>query len=250
MGETASTSGTTDIGLRYLPTNAEGVAPGCWCEGWGAADASSGVTGFANADWGIENIRLVNFAIDSTTSGATSAISVVEIGTPATLRVTHDYHPSSTPNLYEVTVTIENVSSATVEPRYRRVVDWDVEPTAYEEYVTISRGSSSALLYSSDNGFEIADPLSQPSAIDAAHENTSFVDSGPDDYGTLFDFGFGSLAPGEQLNFKLYYGAAGTETQALAALSQVGASTYSLGQTKDDPSQGTPNTFILGFKAN
>ncbi|MCX7594124.1 MAG: hypothetical protein N2235_10250, partial [Fischerella sp.] len=41
-GTPSSGSGTTSVGLRFLPTNADGTAPGCLCEGWGVADAESG----------------------------------------------------------------------------------------------------------------------------------------------------------------------------------------------------------------
>ncbi len=74
-----------------MPTNADGTSPGCLCEGWGAADAISGVTGSANvAIGGVQNITPVSFV-----TTATTAVSVVDTGT--TLRVTHDYHPSASP---------------------------------------------------------------------------------------------------------------------------------------------------------
>lgn len=83
-GSASSGTDTTYVGLRYMPTNAESTAPGCLCEGWGVGDAISGVSGSANQDDGIFNISVVEF-----TSTATSARSVVDVGT--TFRVTHDY---------------------------------------------------------------------------------------------------------------------------------------------------------------
>ena len=59
--------GETTVGLRYLPTDGEGTAPGCDCEGWGIANADEATgtfTGHANADDGI-----VNLTVDPT-SGA------------------------------------------------------------------------------------------------------------------------------------------------------------------------------------
>jgi PKD repeat protein len=237
----ASLGGTTAVGLRYLPTNAEATAPGCLCEGWGAADATSGVTGHANvAGGGVTNLRLIEF-----TSTPSTAHSVVEVG--STLRVTHDYHPTAaTSDLYEVTVTVENISGAPVDPRYRRVMDWDVEPTAFSEFVTIEQGSAANLIYTDDGGFATADPL-------GPHDPRLFsgeaVDSGPSDHGALFDFDFDTLAPTESVTFQTYYGAAATETGALSALAAVGAEAYSLGQTStpDGPTLGTPNTFVFGF---
>jgi hypothetical protein len=46
---TPSSNETTQLGRRYLPTNAEGLATSAnQYEGWGAADASSGVTGYTS----------------------------------------------------------------------------------------------------------------------------------------------------------------------------------------------------------
>lgn len=239
-GGNISSSGTTAVGLRYLPTNADGTAAGCYCEGWGVADATTRVSGSANGAFGITNLTPVGF-----TSDDSSAVSVVDIG--STFRVTHDYRPSSrTPNLYEVVVTIENTSDAPVDTLYRRVMDWDVEPTAQREYVTIDGGTSSDLLFSSNDGFASSNPLAGRTDLG----NTgSFTDAGPKDHGALFDFGLGELSPGESKKFRIFYGAAGTESEANTALSAVGAEVFSLGQpgTTDGSTLGKPNTFIFAF---
>jgi hypothetical protein len=244
-GLPSSGVGTTVVGLRFLPTGAEATAPGCLCEGWGVADAISRVTGFANesTDGGARNMTLLDY-----TSTATTAVSTVQIGN--TFRVTHDYHPSFTPNLYEAKVTIENISSSDVDVRYRRVMDWDVEPTPFSEFVTLVtiQGSTKAanVLFSSDNGFASANPLSGPSAILFTGDAQ---DSGPADHGSLFDFGFGNVAPGNKITFNIYYGAAPTESEALSALAIVRAEVFSFGQpsTSEGPTLGKPNTFIFAF---
>ena len=272
----SSGTGTTYVGLRYLPTNAEATAPGCLCEGWGVADASTGVTGYANedSDGGVNNLDL-----DSFVRTAESAVSTVHLGT--TFRVTHDYHPSATPNLIESTVTIENVSDHETDVRYRRVMDWDVEPTAFSEFVTVVTiaGSERAknVRFSSNDGFASANPLSDPIAnrnwypeqqCDGDDPRTpapgsvdhacigDFKDAGPDDHGALFDFDFGKLAPGAKVTFNIYYGAAGSEAEADAALGVVRAEVYSYGQPNcpsfrcpgvDGPKDGKPNTFIFAF---
>ncbi|HUF52923.1 MAG TPA: hypothetical protein VMR52_04010, partial [Dehalococcoidia bacterium] len=82
-------TGTSSVGLRYLPTGAEATAPGCLCEGWGAADATSGISGYANESVGTNNLTPVSFS-----STASTATSVVDVGT--ILRVTHHYEPSTT----------------------------------------------------------------------------------------------------------------------------------------------------------
>jgi len=77
-----------------------------------------------------------------------------------------------------------------------------------------------------------------------------FDTAGPTDQGALFDFGFGTLAANASKSFYLYYGAAQSRSAALSALSAVGAQVYSLAQpsTADGPTQGTPNTFMFGFR--
>jgi hypothetical protein len=59
-----------------------------------------------------------------------------------------------------VTVSIKNVSGGPVgDLRYRRVMDWDVEPTPFDEFVTIDKVTSTAVRFTSDEGFATADPL-------------------------------------------------------------------------------------------
>jgi hypothetical protein len=245
-GSPSSETGTTAVGLRYMPTNADSTSPGCLCEGWGVADARTGVTGFANesVDGGARNIEVLDF---KSTPG--TAVSTVQIGT--TFKVTHDYHPAGgTPNLYEATVTIENISTQQTDVRYRRVMDWDIEPTAFSEFVTIVtiQGTTRAanVLFSSDNGFATGNPLGGRGQILFTGDA---VDSGPADHGALFDFGFGLLDPSSKLSFNIYYGGAGTQADALNAIGAVRAEVYSLGKpsTPDGRTLGKPNTFVFAF---
>ncbi|XXY47545.1 DNRLRE domain-containing protein [Sorangium sp. So ce269] len=228
------------MGLRYVPTTNPSIEPGVQAEGWGVADAASGVAGYANVsqDFGAVNMTIVSFS-----STASTAVSTVRVG--STFVVTHDYHPSAaTPWLYEVVVTIENISPAPVDLRYRRVMDWDIAPTVFSEYVTIDHGTASELFRTDTNGFNSANPFSFSS-----YQPGPVTDAGPADHGALFDFDFGDLAPGERKVFKTFYGAAGTEADALSALSSVGAEAYSFGQpsTANGPDLGEPNTFIFAY---
>ena len=221
-GTPSSGTGTSVVGLRYVPTNAEATAPGCFCEGWGVADATSGITGYANNSIGSGGLSLLSF-----TSTADTATSVVDVS--GLFKVTHNYAPSAkTANLYETTVTIENISANTVNNLlYRRVMDGDVEPTAFSEYVTIA-GTATAtnVAFASDDGFASSNPLSGPSSILFTGDA---VDLDPTDHGALFDFDFGQLDAGETFQFTTFYGAAANEADALAALGSVGAEVYSFG---------------------
>ena len=56
----------------------------------------------------------------------------------AGLTVDQNYHPSASPALYADTVTITNTTGATVSDfEYVRVMDWDVPPTQFDEFVTL-----------------------------------------------------------------------------------------------------------------
>jgi hypothetical protein len=231
----------TALGLVYVPTGGEAISPGCWCEGWGAGDAVSGQSGWASWDnGGFINVNLLSFVSDATT-----AESVVEVA--GIMNVTHDFHPSpDTEYLYEVEVTLENISASTVEPLYRRAMDWDIPPTWFAEYVTLQTGTAANIIYTSDDGFAFVDPFAGPSWIDFEGEA---IDSGPNDHGALFDFAFDPLAPGESFTFYIYYGAAGTEVDADGALAAISAEAYSYGQPSSagGPDEGIPNTFIFAF---
>jgi chitodextrinase/putative cell wall-binding protein len=247
QGDLPSLGGTSAVGLRYLPTGAEATAPGCLCEGWGVADTTTRRSGYANVSTdGVVNLDRVAF-----TTTATTATSVVDVA-GADLRVTHLYRPSPvTPNLYEAVVTVRNTGSAAADLRYRRVMDWDIEPTAFNEYVTISGTGEASPLFFSNNGFETANPLGPQSDLGMRGTSTAhfFTDHGPSDHGALFDLYFGELPAGESESFTIYYGAAGSAAAAQATVDAVGANVWSFGKpsTAGNPDSGEPNTFIFAF---
>jgi predicted RecA/RadA family phage recombinase len=280
----ASAAGSTNqVGVRYVPLNTDATGDGCACEGWGVADATSGLTGYANESAGNLHITAVGTIATATTAVVTTDVSDVAIPGYA-LRVVHDYHPSPiSPNLYEVTVTITNTGTQPVtDLRYRRVMDWDIEPTAFSEWVTIANTAASRqLLFDSDNGFATSNPIGlrgyrqSQSACGTAYTGLcNFTDLGTGgqypavttaaDHGALFDFGFGALAVGASHTFQTYYGAAPSEAAALSAISAQGIGVYSLGESDcgsnghvtglcsglapfDGVAAGLPDTFTFGF---
>ncbi|WP_156113599.1 hypothetical protein [Paracoccus sanguinis] len=250
-GGSPSSGGVSATGLRYMPYNYEATAPGCLCEGWGVGIGETGAAGYANNSSGTAGLTSVSF----TSTGSTAKSVVTVNGTD--LRVTHDFAPASeTSNLYRVKVTIENTGTTNIaDLRYTRTFDWDVEPTAFNEYVTIKgTGTTSSLRYANNNGFENSNPFASRGPLGGAPAMTDLSDFGPLDQGSNFDFGFGKLEAGKSYSFDIYYGAAATETEALAALGRVKAELYSLGQSSLDPAGtgsgpgGRPTaTFIFGF---
>ena len=228
------------VGLRYIfPDGSEGESTsyGCECEGWGAG--ADGESLFFNKHYGNSPHTLVNFSSTSDT-----AVSTV-LSEHGYLQVTHDFHPSSTTdNLYEITVTLENKNDAAFsDVIYRRNMDWDIFPTPFSECVTIQPDPSTvrSLVSASNNGFGTSDPYIVNDGISAP-----FTDFGPLDHGARFDFNFGSLEAGELIQFNIYYGAAETEGAAEVALVSVSAEVYSFGKSSSD---GTcSGTFSLCLK--
>lgn len=258
-GAPSIVDGTTVVGLRLVTAAGEyeSTSHGCTCEGWGAGVAGSGISGSANDDVGpFYDVTQVSFV-----STAMTATSVVDID--GALRVTHHYAPSAdTPFLYEVAVTIENISgtilgdttAGSTDLRYRRTMDWDVEPTTFDEYSTIGGWPAANLIGSSDDGFASSDPLSGALAdIGGCAVNGNFTDCGAADHGAAFDFGFEGLGIGESKMFSIFYGAAPTEAQADVARALAGVEVYSYGQCNPavdsvcSLTAGTPVTHIFGF---
>lgn len=269
-GSFASVGGTGVRGLFGNPTASgaqegfEATFPGCTCEGWGAAIASLGTTGYdGNGISGLSNISAV-FGTDGDGNGI--ATTTADVG--GVLRVVHDFKPSASEFLYQVDVTISNISgndlgSGATDLRYTRLMDWDTEPTPFSEFVTIAGHPATNLINSSDDGFEQANPLLATSSIlGCAPEDTNFTDCGPGDHGARFDFGFDALLGADdpttpdvdesERSFTIFYGAAPTESEADAARAAVAAEVYSYGQCNpSNPTcsftDGTPITYIFAF---
>ncbi|MCC7427504.1 MAG: autotransporter outer membrane beta-barrel domain-containing protein [Alphaproteobacteria bacterium] len=248
------------VGLRFIPTGGEALAPGCFCEGWGVADFGTALAGGRSqsngnsGNFGPANLTFSGAGTQAFSNGnAAISIAALRDGTnTAILQVTHDFRPSSDSRLIEMTVTIQNVSTGTnvADLRYRRVMDWDVPPTTFNERVTLQGfGNATALVRMTNNGFNDPNPNTELSIISTTGltaANTNVVRAGPDDHGAGFDFAFGALAPGQTVTFKVYYGAAANRDEALAALAAIGAEVFSLGEQADGE-DGSPNVYIFAF---
>lgn len=226
----------------------DATAPGCLCEGWGVSAGAIGAS--ANVAAG----GVVNLSLSSFVSTATTATSVVTMTSLPELRVTQAYSPSvqAPEALFVNHVTIANLGATDLtDVRYVRVMDWDVPPTEFDEYVTIQGTATTTLLETShDDGFESSNPLASTDPILPGTLDVDFTDSGIADHGAYFKFNFGTIAAGESFSFDIFYGATASEATALAALGLIGAELYSLGQssTADGPTLGTPATYIFAFK--
>lgn len=243
-GNIATNAGATGLASKIDGRWVDATSPGCFCEGWGVA-VNGSVSGYANDSTGIGGLSLDSFS--STSSTATSAVSLTSM--PG-LSITHEYKPSSSSDLFEAVVTIANNTGFTVtDTTYRRVMDWDVPPTEFEEYVTIGGTATTTLLKASgDNGFMTADPLNTSGYTISCGLTSDFEDCGPSDHGAVFDFDFGELADGDSRTFSIFYGASTSESAAFASLGEVGAELYSFGQSNGGEVTGEPLTYTFAFK--
>jgi type IV pilus assembly protein PilY1 len=240
-----SNAGATGLAYKFPDgTWRDATAPGCLCEGWGVS-ATSGATGFS----GWDGNGSANLSFGAVSATASTATTVANVTTLPGLSVKHVYAPAGS-SLFRSTVTITNDTGGTLtDVRYVRVMDWDVPPTEFSEFVTIKGTATTTLLeLSHDDGFESANPLASTSAILPGTTNVDFTDSGPADHGAYFKFNFGELLAGASYTFDIFYGATASERTALAAIGAAGIELYSLGQQRGDPTGGTPATYIFGFK--
>ncbi len=246
VGNVAVNSGATGLSYKFPDGSfRDATSPGCLCEGWGVS--VNGVTsGYANVAGGTAGLTLSSF-----TSTANSATSVVTLSSLPGLKVTQAYsEATNAPGvLFKDVVTITNTTGALVtDLKFVRVMDWDIPPTEFNEYVTIKGVATTTLLERShNNGFNTSDPLGGDGSIDPATEDVDFTDAGPNDHGAYFRFNFGSLEDGKSYTFTTFYGAAGSEALALAAIGAEGIELYSLGQSNGGQGTGEPATFIFGF---
>ncbi len=258
--DASSGTGTTTVGLRWMPTNADALAPGCECEGWGIADIDAGLGGWANENFGgTQDLTLQQAAFDTA-----SGVSEVGAGVGSPFVVRHEFSiAQETANLFQVDVTITNNTTAAgyflglydygpLTPTYRRVMDWDVEPTAFSEYVTIGAKGGHLppeVVQATNDGFASPDPRDPATDLGA---RGLFEDFGPGDHGALFDMQLPEIDPGESVTFTLFYGAGATTAMARDALRLVDADAWSLAEpdVPDGATTGEPNAFAFGLRFN
>eukprot|EP00953_Heterococcus_sp_UTEX-ZZ885_P029261 15548-Heterococcus_DN1.PRE.3 len=260
----SSTGGCSTTSIRLIDALGNEFEGACLTstlaptEGWGVA---------------LDDDNLYNEGPGSSVRRSTSSTAETISTSPfGNIEVTHTFTPSPlTDYAYQVDVAIKNAGTLPVNKVfYRRVIDWNVEPTAPSGYVTIEANSPapSSLVYTSSR-FE-----STQAFTSGTSDVTSrfFNDRGPGDFGATFDFDLGSLAAGDTVRsfhspcahltcistasvhehresmklLKLFYGAAPSGSEALQALVSVGAEVYTTARSSAN-ADGSPVTFFLGY---
>lgn len=256
----SSGDGTTDVGLRYRPTGAEGLAhvdkdEDCPCEGWGAKavlpEGKGSYSGWVRGRWiaGVDSTADVTpVSFTSTGSTARSVVRIESKGGLGALEVTQEFRPSAREELFEIDVTVRASGERHEMPHvtFRRVMNWHAEPTGGQEYVTV-RAEDPEVEYASDDGFASTDPAAGRIKI---REDGSFTDAGPYDQGALFDLTVPMRhtdIEGNAGRITLYYGAAPDQPTAMSAFTELGINTWSIAKPVTSGDPGTPNTFMFGF---
>ncbi len=242
-GITTNGGGGGSAGVAYKFADGsfrDATSPGCLCEGWGVS-VNGTTSGYANvsSDGGAHNLTVSSFTttIVGGDTVATSANSTVTLTSLPGIEVSQTYGPSASGALFKNHVKITNTTGAAVtDLQYVRVMDWDVPPTEFSEFVTIKGTSFANLAQSGANGFDTANPLGGYNNAGYAADCDNSGGGGNDcdkvgaaDHGAYFKFNFGGLADGASKEFDIFYGAAGDEAGILAALTAVAPELYSLG---------------------
>jgi hypothetical protein len=238
LGFSPVNAGATGLSYRFPDgTWRDATSPGCLCEGWGVAVTDpfgSRVAGWVNQSSGSGGLKGGTFG--STTTTASSFIQLADYP----VDIGHFYGVSLVPNVFQGNVTITNSGTETVtDVVYRRVMDWDVPATEFNEYVShfgVESNLESAggkVRFASNNGFASSDPRWYPGEIFLSDSsiNVDFFQKGPADHGSVFDFAFGDLAPGESRTFNIFYGAAANLADAQAAIEKLKPDVWSFGQS-------------------
>eukprot|EP01084_Bolivina_argentea_P012696 23777_1 len=222
---------------------------GCLCEGWGVGVTTGSGNFDAYADISVGGFSLNQIDFVGVDGGTTATSKIGDV--TGRFEVIHDFYPSpDTDYAFEAEITITNVGSEDFsQTLYRRVMDWDISPTEFSEYVTIQGTAATSLIYSSDNGFCHPSPFQTCTERAAGTTDVDFEDSGPIDHGAVFDFSLGALAQGESVTFYIYYGVGPGEVAVELALVAIEAEVASWAHNAGDPVTGFPYTFFFAFTA-
>jgi hypothetical protein len=252
---TNAVGGATGLARLFADgTWRDATSPGCLCEGWGVAASSLGGGRFAGwANQASGSGGLTGGLFGSTTTTATSQIDLVDLP----IRVLQAYGPSLAPNAFQGNISITNTGTEAVrDVVYRRVMDWDVPPTEFNEYVShfgVEENLQSAggnVRFASNNGFATSDPRSYPYEVSPNGTiDSNFFQTGPADHGSVFDFAFGDLDPGQSRTFNIFYGAGANLSEAQSTIAILDPDVWSFGQSTDGSGAANDNspTFLFAF---
>jgi hypothetical protein len=225
----------TGVGFRRNSDGLDPIAPGTPRESWGAR--LGGVSGRVDpAYFGSANVTNL-----SSSFAAASANTSTRVGTALQVDQKFSFVAS---NAMAIDVKMTNISGASGTAVYRRIGDWDISPTPFNETVT-ANARSGVVSNSGFYGFDSADPASALANVFAAGGSSHSGDNGG-----AIDLNFGTLANGSSTDFRLIYAISTpgqTEASLRAQLAALGA--FYIISGRDNSTAGGVNFFALGVVA-
>ncbi len=203
----------------------------CPCDSWGIADGTTGL-GAIFGDVRPLSRATPQPAIDQLGSAATGN-SVVQVGLDAdtatrVLRVSHTIRDATASSL-TLDVMIVNVGTqAVADMRYRRAIRWT---GAVVDDLSARQGAAAVRLLG-----QAAEPHPMNSSV-----TDPTVES--------IDLGFGALAPGASVSFRITYVSTVERETATAELARLGAEVFLLGRTVAGGSGSEPTAAYVALGA-
>jgi len=191
------------IGMRRTD-GYDPISPGAPREAWGISAGSS--VGFADTKFGPLHLSTTARTFTSSSgqittflqSGATNLLQVVQ---------KYSFVPGAG-NILKILTTVTNVTASNQAVYYSRNVDWDINPTFFNN--TVIPAYSSPILQASFSGEEAPSPL-------ALFANVAPTTGGTmtGDLGAGMRINLGTLLPGQSTTFDVFHGISlGTQTRS------------------------------------
>lgn len=249
------TSSISQVGLLLFAasgTDYEAVSRGTVFEGWGLS--STGMTsGWAARPWGRHNFEVLEWTYTATTARSVALVD-------GALRIAHSFSPLAVGS-FGVEVTVTNTSAVTRPAvRYRRSVNFDIEPTGDYAVLTSRARDATGLVQDhtirgGGGSLDPAVPILHSGTTDPArpvdarflagpsypaggandldsYGEAAWLDHGPgtssSNVGATVDLLLGDLAPGGSTTFYLLYGAYATRAEAVAAINAAGCAYWAI----------------------
>ena len=181
----------TGVGIRN-PAGADYIAQGSPRDSWGITSSA----GSAYADQSVAGAANIIGTVFTPGTNSGTATSITSLG----LTVIHAFNFFA-PNILSVQQTVTNTSNTAITGVvFRRNVDLDVAPTAFNENTFGPLGTNTSVVGASYYGFESANPATAFGSSCLVGCNQS------GDLGAGIDLGLGTIDAGQSKTFAYYYG--------------------------------------------
>ena len=179
------------IGFKRNSDGGDFISPGTPRDSWGITSSA----GSAYADQAQFGTAGITGTVVSSTANTATYTTTTSVG----FSVVQNYS-FLTPNILAIQSKVTNISGGALTGIFRRNVDLDIFPTAFNENTFGPIGSSPLVVASSFFGFENPDPA-------VAYGSSCFAGcNATGDLGEGIDISLGTIAAGGSASFVYYYG--------------------------------------------